>query len=112
MNLFPIAYAEAENASAATSSYQGGPWSTVVMLVVFFAIFYFLLIRPQQKRAKQHRTMIAALARHDEVVTTGGIMGKIVDLHPNDITLEIAPEVKIKLQKAAVISQLPKGTLR
>ncbi len=106
MSLFPTAYAQAAGAPA-----QGSPWSTVIMLVVFFAIFYFLLIRPQSKRAKAHREMVAALAVGDEVVTTGGIMGKIDAVDETAITVEIASNVKIKVQKAAIASVLPKGTV-
>jgi preprotein translocase subunit YajC len=110
MSFFPTAYAQATDA-AAGAAHQGSPWSTVIMLVVFFAIFYFLLIRPQSKRAKAQRTLIAGLTAGDEVVTTGGIMGKIDALDETAVTLEIADKVKIKIQKAAIASVLPKGTV-
>lgn len=106
---FSTAYADT---SAGGPMGQGSPWSTVIMLVVFFAIFYFLLIRPQTKRAKEHKNMVASLTRGDEVVTTGGIVGKIVDIEDSFLTLEIANNVNIKIQKAAVGTVLPKGTVK
>jgi preprotein translocase subunit YajC len=110
MLFFPSAYAQTTDVVAA-ATHSGSPWSSVIMLVVFFAIFYFLLIRPQSKRAKAQRAMISALAVGDEVVTTGGIMGKVDAIDETAVTLEIASNVKIKIQKAAVGSVLPKGTL-
>jgi preprotein translocase subunit YajC len=82
------------------------------MMVVFIAIFYFLLIRPQQKKAKEHSAMVTRLSAGDEVVTTGGILGKIVEIGDSFITLEIAPNVQIKVQKFQVTSLMPKGTLK
>jgi preprotein translocase subunit YajC len=81
-------------------------------LVILFGIFYFMLIRPQMKRAKEQRTMIAALAKGDEVLTNGGILGRIEDLAEQFVTLEIAPNVVVKLQKQAISAVLPKGTLK
>lgn len=116
MTLFSTAYAAvaASDTTTITNAVmrQGSPWNTVVMLLVFFGIFYFLLIRPQQKRAKQHRLMVTALTHHDEVVTTGGIMGKITELENNIVTLEIAPDINIKIQKTAIGAMLPKGSLK
>jgi preprotein translocase subunit YajC len=82
------------------------------MMVVFIAIFYFLLIRPQQKKAKDHQAMVTKLAAGDEVVTTGGILGKIVEVSDSFVTLEIAPNVQVKVQKFQVSSLMPKGTLK
>jgi preprotein translocase subunit YajC len=116
--LIPTAYADsvvpATNAATTTTAAhpQGSPWSTVIMLVVFFVIFYFLLIRPQSKRAKQQRQLLASLAKGDEVITMGGLMGKIVDIEDNIVSVEIAHNVVIKVQKPSVSSTLPKGTLK
>ena len=84
---------------------------TLIKLVLF-AVFYFMLIRPQMRRAKEQRTMISALAKGDEVVTNGGIAGRIDDLGDTFVSLEIAPGVKIKLQKSAISLVLPKGSLK
>lgn len=80
-------------------------------LVVLFVVFYFLLIRPQQKRQKEHKGMLEALSRGDEVVTQGGIAGKVVDLDDSFISVEIAAETVVKVQRHAVGNVLPKGTL-
>ena len=101
------AYAQAADAAA-----QPNPLLSFLPLLILFAVFYFMLIRPQMKRAKDQRTMIAALAKGDEVVTNGGIAGRIDELGESFVTLEIAPNVKIKLQKSAVSIVLPKGTLK
>jgi preprotein translocase subunit YajC len=73
-------------------------------LVAMFAIFYFLLIRPQQKRAKEHKAMLEALKKGDEVVTSAGMMGRVTALADDVVTVEVAPDVKIKFQKSAVAS--------
>ena len=73
-------------------------------LVAMFAIFYFLLIRPQQKRAKEHKAMLEALKKGDEVVTSSGMMGRVTALADDVVTVEVAPDVKIKFQKSAVAS--------
>jgi preprotein translocase subunit YajC len=90
----------------------GGGIAPILMMVVFIAIFYFLLIRPQQKKAKEHQAMVTKLSAGDEVVTTGGILGKIVEVGESFVTLEIAPNVQIKVQKFQVTSLMPKGTLK
>ncbi len=79
-------------------------------LIAIGVIFYFLLIRPQQKRAKQHREMIAALNRGDEVLTSGGMLGRINEIGTDFVTVEIADSVEIRLQKSSVHQVLPKGT--
>lgn len=81
-------------------------------LIVIFILFYFLLIRPQVKRAKDHRTMVDALSKNDEIVTSGGILGRIVKMDESFLTLEISDGVEVKVQKTAVASLLPKGTLK
>ncbi|PLX96438.1 MAG: preprotein translocase subunit YajC [Desulfuromonas sp.] len=92
------AYAMAgQPAAGGQSGYEG-----IIMLVIMFAIFYFLLIRPQQKRAKQHRQLLDALKAGDQVVTAGGIHGRIVTVQENVVTMEIDKGVKIKLNRASV----------
>lgn len=81
-------------------------------LMILVVVFYFLLIRPQTKRAKEHRAMVAALGVGAEVVTNGGILGKITEVSEQFVTLEIAPGVNIKVQRHAVSQELPKGTLK
>jgi preprotein translocase subunit YajC len=81
-------------------------------LVILFGIFYFMLIRPQMKRAKEQRAMITALAKGDEVLTNGGLLGRIEDIADQFVTLEIAPNLVVKLQKQAISAVLPKGTLK
>ena len=80
-------------------------------LVILIVIFYFLLIRPQMKRAKEHKNMVGGLSKGDEVITNGGIAGKIRDVGENMILVEIADGVKVKVQKSAVGNTLPKGSL-
>jgi preprotein translocase subunit YajC len=105
--LIPEAMAQSAGGAA-----PGGGIAPILMMVVFIAIFYFLLIRPQQKKAKEHQAMVGKLAAGDEVVTSGGILGKIVEVGDAFVTLEIAPNVQIKVQKFQVTSLMPKGTLK
>ncbi len=104
--LIPSAWAQGAGPSAS------GQVAPLLMMVVFIAIFYFLLIRPQQKKAKDHQAMIAKLSVGDEVVTSGGILGRITDVGDTFVTLEIADSVRIKVQKTQVTSLVPKGTLK
>ena len=80
-------------------------------LVIIFILFWFLLIRPQTKRAKEHKQMVASLAKGDEVVTNGGVLGKVTEVEDNFISVEIASDVVIKVQRQAVASLMPKGTM-
>jgi preprotein translocase subunit YajC len=90
----------------------GGGYGQIIILVVFVAVFYFLLIRPQQKRAKDQQAMLTRLSSGDEVVTTGGILGRITEVGDNFITLEIAEGVRVKVQKSQITQLMPKGTLK
>ena len=85
---------------------------SLIMLIGMFAIFYFLLLRPQLKQAKQHKALVAGLAKGDEVATNGGLLGKIKEVGDNFLLIEIAKEVEVKVQKQAVSTVLPKGTLK
>jgi preprotein translocase subunit YajC len=82
------------------------------MMAVFVVIFYFLLIRPQQKKQKEHQAMLGKLATGDEVVTAGGILGRIVEVGDQFLTIEIADNVRIKVQRFQVTTIVPKGTLK
>jgi preprotein translocase subunit YajC len=90
----------------------GGQFMPIIMMVVFVVIFYFLLIRPQQKKAKEHTALVSKLQSGDEVVTTGGMLGKVVEVSDSFVTLEVAEGVRVKVQKFQVGSLMPKGTLK
>ena len=99
-------------AAAGGAAQQGSPLVTLVMLAVLFGAFYFILIRPQAKRAKEHKAMIAALSKGDEVVSAGGVLGRISALGDAYVTVEIADGVEIKVQRQAIQTVLPKGTIK
>ncbi len=88
----------------------GGSLFSLLPLVVIFILFYFLLIRPQQKRAKQHKEMVTALKKGEEIVTNGGLLGKVTDVDDNFITLEISSGLNVKVQRQSVAQVMPKGT--
>jgi preprotein translocase subunit YajC len=92
-------------------SQQGSSLPSILMLVVFLAIFYFLLIRPQMRRTKEQRQLMSSLEKGDEVVTTSGIFGKVSKVEDTFIILTIANGVDVKIQKQAVASMLPKGSV-
>lgn len=100
------------NASAQSAGQQGGGGSFLLMMVVFFVIFYLFLIRPQTKQAKEHKQMVEALAKGDEVVTNGGMLGKIMEVGDNFVLLEVTKGTEIKVQKHAVSAVMPKGTVK
>ena len=99
------------NAYAQDAASQSSPYSMLIMMAVIFGAFYFLLIRPQQKRQKAHQELIKDLSTGDEVVTSGGIFGKIRGLSDHYVTLEIASNVEIKVQRSTVTQVLPKGSI-
>ena len=109
---FFISQAYAEGGAAAAGQQGSDPMMSMLFFVGMIVIFYFLLIRPQQKRAKEHRKMVEAIGKGDEVVTNGGILGKIVELSDQYMTVEIADNVQIKVQRSAVSTVLPKGSLK
>ena len=109
MNLL-ISEAHAQTAGAAPSGAAG--LSQYLILAIFVVVFYFLLIRPQQKRAKEHQAMLSKLAAGDEVVTAGGILGRLIEVGDTFVTLEIAEGVRIKVQRFQVTSLVPKGTIK
>jgi preprotein translocase subunit YajC len=98
-------------AQAAPSS-PGSDLMAFLPMVLIFVVFYFLLIRPQQRKAKETRAMIEALQKGDEVVTAGGIVGRIAKLTDQYATIEIAPGVEVNVQRVAISQVLPKGTVK
>jgi len=101
-----------QSAWAQENTGGGGGLMGLLPLVLIFAVFYFFLIRPQMKQAREHKLMVEALAKGDEVVTSGGLLGRITRIGDNFIMVEIAPDIEVKVQKHAVSATLPKGTLK
>ncbi len=91
---------------------QGAGIESMLLIVLMFVVLYFLMIRPQMKRAKEHKTMIDALQKGDEVITSGGVLGRISKLNETYVTLEVAANVEIQVQRPAVQVLLPKGTIK
>ena len=90
----------------------GNPLLTFLPLILLFGVFYFMMIRPQMKRQKELRALIAGLSKGDEVVTNGGIAGRVDEVGETFLSVEIAPGVLVKVQKGAVSQVLPKGSLK
>lgn len=111
-----ISNAWAQTAPAAAPGGMESALPSIGMMVLIFVVFYFLLIRPQVKRQKEHKALVDSLNKGDEVLTAAGIVGKITDLSDQYLTLQIATAgnqpVEISMQKAAVQTVLPKGTLK
>lgn len=99
-----------------TAGALGGDYTGIIMMVAMFAVIWFLMIRPQQKKMKEHRSMVEALQKGDEVVTQGGIVGRISKVSDGYITIDIAQvkdtPVEIMVQRPSVTTVLPKGTLK
>ena len=110
----PTFAAVAQAAAPAAGAASSGPlsFSPLIMMAVLFGIFYFMMIRPQMKRQKEHRALLAALAKGDEVVITGGMAGRIDDLGDAFLRIEIAPGTIVQVQKGSVTQVLPKGSLK
>ena len=105
--LISNAYAQAAGAADPTGGLMG-----LLPLILMFVVLWFLMIRPQQKRAKEHKAMIDALAKGDEVVTGGGIAGRVAKVGESYVSVEIAEGVEVQVQKPAIALVLPKGTLK
>ena len=105
--LISSAYAQATGGAA-----QGDTLLTFLPMIAIFVVFYVLLIRPQQKKQKESRAMLEALEKGNEVVTAGGILGRIVKIDEQYVTVEIAPNTQMVVQRAAISQLLPKGTLK
>jgi preprotein translocase subunit YajC len=106
-NVVLISPAYAQAGAAGGSGMEG-----IILMVGMFVLLYFLMIRPQMKRAKEHKAMTEALQKGDEVIAAGGVIGKITRLGDAYVSLEIAPNVEINVQRAAVQTLLPKGTMK
>ena len=90
----------------------GSMMSTLLFPILLIGVMYFLMIRPQMKRQKEHRAMLDKLSRGDEVITSGGIAGVVTDLGDNFVTVEVASNVQLRVQRGAIANVLPKGTLK
>lgn len=101
------AYAQAAGGGDMQSSLM-----SMLPLVLMFVVLYFVMIRPQMKRQKEHRTMIEALAKGDEVATAGGLLGKVTRLGDAYLGLEIANGIEVQVQRSAVVQVLPKGSIK
>ncbi|HET7396563.1 MAG TPA: preprotein translocase subunit YajC [Gammaproteobacteria bacterium] len=99
-------------AAAASPSPGGDPIVTIVMFVAIIGFFWFFLIRPQQKKQKEHQKLLSALSKGDEVVTSGGMLGRITEVGDQFITIEVASGVQVRIQKQAVGNVMPKGTIK
>lgn len=104
-----ISTAAAQTAGAAA---QPNPIMSMLPLLLIFVVFYFMLIRPQSKRAKEHRAMLAALETGNEIATAGGIIGKVTEVGENFVTVEIASNVVVKVQRNTIAQVLPKGSIK
>lgn len=107
-----ISNAYAQTAGAATDPGIMGTLGMYGPFVILFVLMYFLMIRPQQKRQKELRTMMDALAKNDEVITVGGVLGRVTKVSEGYVTIEVAPGTEMVVQKSAVTALLPKGTLK
>jgi len=100
----------------AANAADAGPSSeqnimSIVMLVVLFVVFHFILIRPQQKRVKEHNNLVAGIKKGDEIVTFGGVLGRVVEVGDAFAEVEVANNVVVKVQKQSIASLMPKGTM-
>ena len=100
------------HAQAAASSSAGGGYEQILMMVAMFAVLYFVMVRPQMKRAKEHKALVETLSKGDEVVTQGGMAGRITKVGDSFVSIEIADKVEVQVQKPAIQLVLPKGSLK
>ncbi|HSC85394.1 MAG TPA: preprotein translocase subunit YajC [Pseudomonas sp.] len=107
--LIPAAFADGAAPAAAA---PGGDMMSILMLVGFVVIFYLMIWRPQAKRAKEQKNLLGSLQKGDEVVTNGGIAGKITKVTDDFVVVEVSDKVELKFQKQAIAATLPKGTLK
>ncbi len=111
-NYMSFFISDAVAAGAAAPAQAPDPIASLILPVGLVVLFYFFLIRPQSKRQKEHKQMVAELQKGDEVLTSGGILGKITRLDDNFITLEINKDVSLNIQRTAVQTIMPKGTIK
>lgn len=101
-----------QDAWAQAGAGQADPFISFLPLILIFVVFYFLLIRPQNKRQKEHREMVANLAVGDEVVTAGGVLGKVTEVQEQFLRVEVADGVVLKVQRHTIGAVMPKGTVK
>lgn len=106
---FLVDVAHAEGAAAADAAASPNPLFQFLPLVLIFVVFYFLMIRPQQKQAKERKAMLESVGRGDEVATSGGILGKVTAAADDILTIEIADNVRVRVQRGAVLSVIKKA---
>jgi len=106
------AFAQAAPAATGGSESLLGSLGTMLPLVLMFVVLYFVMIRPQMKRQKEHKSMVEALAKGDEIVTSGGLLGKVSKLNESFLHVEIANGVEVQVQRNSVVQVLPKGTVK
>ena len=99
-------------AQAAGAGTQGSSMSMLFMMPIFVLLMYFMVIRPQMKRAKEHKALLEKLAKGDEILTSGGLAGTVTQIDENFISMEVSPGVNVRVQRAAISSVLPKGSLK
>ena len=105
------AFAQTAPAAAPAGGFMGS-LTGMLPLVLMFVVLYFVMIRPQMKRQKEHRSMIDALAKGDDVATSGGLVGRVARLEEQFLFVEISPNVEVQLQRSAVVQVLPKGSYK
>jgi preprotein translocase subunit YajC len=110
---FFISKAWADAPAAAVPGAEPQPMmGSVIMLGIFLVLFYFMIVYPQHKKSKEHRKMLGALEKGDELVTNGGILGRVTELDDSFVTLEVAAGVEMRFQRSAVAAVMPKGTYK
>jgi preprotein translocase subunit YajC len=100
------------NSAHAAGGQQGDPLSFLIMIGVFFAIMYFMIIRPQAKRTKEHKALLDSLGKGDEVITNGGLLGKVTSLDDNFISMKVSEGVEVQVQRQSIAAVMPKGTMK
>jgi len=107
-----ISQAFAQTAPAASGGGTESSLLSLLPLVLMFVVLYFIMIRPQMKRQKEHKAMVEALAKGDEVVTSGGVLGRVTKLGETYVHVEVANGVELQVQRSSIVQVLPKGTLK
>jgi preprotein translocase subunit YajC len=106
------AFAQTAPAAAAAGGDMQSSLMSMLPLVLMFVVLYFVMIRPQMKKQKEHRSMVEALAKGDEIVSAGGMLGKVTKLGDSYLGLEISNGVEVQIQRSAVVQVLPKGSIK
>ncbi len=110
MSFFISSAMAASTSPSAQAASESG--FSMMMIVAIFVLFYFMLIRPQSKRAKEHRNLVSNLKKGDEIVTSGGLLGKVINIDDQFIKINLAEGVDVNVQRSAVTNVLPKGTIK